>query len=57
MVTIDQVDSEVVVEPEEASTGDVAGMPLELRIEEIRDVVREILRDELDRHLRTETRA
>lgn len=55
MVTVDEVQSEVVVEDSAAGQG--GGPPGdEVRKEELRALIRELLREELQRCLRTEAR-
>ena len=54
MITIDDVDSDVVVEPDGPTDGGSVD-PEALR-DEIREVVRQIVREELERYLRTEAR-
>ncbi len=54
MVTIQNVNSDVIVEDQ--ASADDADKPFEVRIEELRDLVREILREEFERFYRTETR-
>ena len=55
MVTIDELHSDVTVAPGERGTaGDgEADRSVELRIEELREVVRELLLEEYERALRT----
>lgn len=53
MVTIDNVESEIVVDGG-GGGGDSADKPHEVRVEELRAVVRELLCEEFQRYLRTE---
>ena len=55
MVTVDEVQSEVVVE--DGGGAEASGPPGdEVRKEELRALIRELLREELQRFLRTEAR-
>ena len=56
MVTVDEVHSEVVVEGEDGTSADVMSRH-EVRLEDLRAVVRDLVAEELDRHLRTEARS
>lgn len=55
MVHIDEVHSEVVVEPAPGSVqrADPADKPVEVRTEELREIVRVLLAEEFERALRT----
>ena len=55
MVNIDEVHSEVVVDSPAGAERrqDPADKPLEVRVEELREVVRVLLAEELERALRT----
>lgn len=57
MVNIDEVHSEVVVDspPGTPRHGDDADKPAEVRIEELRDIVRTLLAEEFERVSRTTT--
>lgn len=52
MVTIDEVHSEVVV-GDAFGKRDEADKPFEVRIEELREIVRELMREEFERVMRT----
>ncbi|CAB5150412.1 hypothetical protein D3OALGA1CA_4385 [Olavius algarvensis associated proteobacterium Delta 3] len=52
MVTIQTVQSDVIVE--DGPRVDDADKPFEVRLEELRDLVREILQEEIERLVRTE---
>jgi hypothetical protein len=54
MVTIEQIESEIVVDGE--GGGDYADKPHEVRLEELRALVRELVAEEFERFLRTEAR-
>ena len=54
MVTIDEVDSEVVIDSPSPEQAGKAEAPVEVRLEELREVVRELIREQLDEFLRTE---
>ncbi len=54
MVTVDDVQSEIIVERGEG--GPRGGEPpVEVRVEELRETVRVLVREEIERFLRTET--
>jgi len=54
MVSIDSVESEVVVENAPPAGREAADKPDEVRIEELRAIVRELLEEEYVRYRRTE---
>jgi len=55
VVTVEQVHSEIVVEGE-ATGGREEAMPQEVRLEELRPLVRELIGEALEHYLRTEAR-
>jgi len=57
MINIDEVHSEVVVDPPPGNPrhNDYADKPAEVRIEELRDIVRTLIAEEFERVLRTST--
>ncbi len=56
MIRIDEVQSEVVADTGTAAGGAESRRSPEVLKEELRGVVRELLREELERYLRTEVR-
>lgn len=57
MVTVEDVQSEVVVGDDPTEHKDFADKLLEVQVEELRGVVRELVQEELERFLRTESRS
>jgi hypothetical protein len=53
MVTIQNVQSDVIVE--NGAQSDDADKSFEVRLEELRDLIREVLQEEIERFIRTET--
>lgn len=53
MVTVDKLHSEVVV-GDAARSRDDADKPFEVRIEELREIVRDLIREEFERVMRIE---